>query len=440
MTLIVAPWAYGGTTVASIKIIILLLEIVIGLWGVELLVRRRWPEIPTLLIVASTALLALGWFMAWNAGAVYDTEFQSFSPTSKIIALAPSSVDQATSTAWMIRVSVLLGALLFVTDLSNRLDWTRRIWVALGAAGGSIALLGLLQRATGAVLPFWEYRPWEFSTFFATYYYHANAGAFLNLVLPLAAGLALRSFARTRQPVQRAIWLAVTFLILVAVFVNTSRVAQLLSGLTLAALVMGPARRPLIEALRGHRSAVLIVLTTTFVVLIVAARPNIAGTPAQRWHQVTEQIPKDARWAAYRIALQALPDAGWTGFGPGTFRLIFPEYERLHAVEEPGQWQSLHQDYLQTILEWGWTGAACWAVVLFGGIAVAIRGLGNLRRQSPGSRPSRALPLVLIALGTVLLHSLVDFPLQVASLQLYAATYLGICWSACGTSGRLAHK
>jgi hypothetical protein len=74
-------------------------------------------------------------------------------------------------------------------------------------------------------------------------------------------------------------------------------------------------------------------------------------------------------------------------------------------------------------------GAACWGVILFGGLGTGMFALRKLRKIKDTSRLRRMLPFVLLALATVAVHSLVDFPLQIASLQLYAATYLGICWA-----------
>jgi hypothetical protein len=67
---------------------------------------------------------------------------------------------------------------------------------------------------------------------------------------------------------------------------------------------------------------------------------------------------------------------------------------------------------------------------LFGGIAVAIRNLRSLGAAKWSSRYRSFLSLAVLALVALTLHALVDFPLQIASLQLYVATYLGVCWGS----------
>jgi O-antigen ligase len=106
---------------------------------------------------------------------------------------------------------------------------------------------------------------------------------------------------------------------------------------------------------------------------------------------------------------------------------MFPYYTLFLENRIEGIWRYLHADYVQTLLEWGIVGTALWSVIFFGGIA---RGVGAyLSPQADGnSQHDLFLPATLLALCGVALHALIDFPLQIASIQLYVAVYLGLGW------------
>jgi hypothetical protein len=297
--------------------------------------------------------------------------------------------------------------------------------------GGSTAFLGLLQKATGAHMIFWQTAPpWGAKTFFATYYYHGNAGAFLNLVWPLTAGLVIRSFTARCHPATRAIWLSVLVLTIAAVLANTSRMAQLIALLLLIAICLrfGPALlRKLWHMERGIALAGTIAILLT---LIALAQATHLEQPLSRWQSLGERIPNDARWQASRVAVGALSDIGFFGFGPATFRVVFPSYNGVAVQRVPGTWRFLHEDYLQTAMEWGWLGSALWALLFFGGIVIGIRSYKKYAARDWIPRRRLLQPFVIIALMGVALHAMVDFPLQIASIQLYVATYLGLCWGS----------
>src|SRR6266536_3300412 len=369
VALVYAPWAYGGTTSTGIQTINWLLLTAFILWGVELIVSRRKPRFPRVLLFLILALIGIGGWMAINSGSIYDSDFYAF--------------------------------------------------------------LGLLQKATGARMILWQKAPpWGATTFFATYYYHANAGAFLNLVWPLTAGLAIRAFTTRCHPTMRAMWISVFVLTVAAVLANTSRVAQLIALLLMVAvsLQFGP---PLLRKLsRAEKSVVFAGGIAILLTLIALAQATHLEQPLTRWQSLSERIPTDARWQASRVAIGALRDIGFVGFGPGTFRVVFPSYNKESTNPVPGSWRFLHEDYLQTALEWGWLGSSLWALLFFGGIGKGIRSYKKHAARDWAPRRRLLQPFIIIALIGVALHALVDFSLQIASIQLYVATYLGLCWGS----------
>ncbi len=426
-----APWAYGGTIPASIRTINWLLLAAFILWMLELLISRRRPRFPRFLLFLTGALLGIGAWMAVNAKSIYDSDFYVFVPLRNFAPHLAGSVDYAISAAWMLRGALLLFVILFVVDLSQSNRWLLRLWYTIGLVAGSIAFLGLLQKATGAHMIFWQTAPvWGATTFFATYYYHGNAGAFLNLVWPLTAGLAIRAFTARCHPAMRAMWLSVFVLTVAGVLANTSRVAQLIALLLLIAICLrfGPALlRKLWHMEKGVALAGAVAILLT---LIALAQATHLEQPLNRWQSLGERIPNDARWQASRVAAGALSDVGFFGFGPATFRVVFPSYNGVPIQRVPGTWRFLHEDYLQTALEWGWLGSTLWALLFFGGIVVGIRSYKQYAASEWTPRRRLLQPFVIIALIGVALHAIVDFPLQIASIQLYVATYLGLCWGS----------
>jgi hypothetical protein len=180
----------------------------------------------------------------------------------------------------------------------------------------------------------------------------------------------------------------------------------------------------------AHKSVAIAGALAIVLALIALAQATHLEQPLNRWQSVGGRIAADARWQASRVALSVLPHAGLFGFGPGTFRVIFPGYNLGSRNPVPGTWRFLHEDYLQTVLEWGWLGSSLWALLFFGGIAVAIRSYKRYATREWIPRRRVLQPLAIIALMGVALHALVDFPFQIESIQLYVATYLGLCWGS----------
>lgn len=433
--LVFAPWAYGCTEPWAIRWLNAGMALVLVLWVDGCVARGAWPAVHRGAVVCVTLLLAQGWWMALNPHFSHDQETHAFQPVAAPLAWAPGTVDGSLSYATMLRVTGLLGMLLFTADLAATALWRRRMWWALGLTGVSIVFLGIVQRVGAAPMIFWEDRQTQ-SSFFATYYYAGNAGAFINLVLTPVAGLALLAMRNPDAHGLRAIWVPGWLLCLAGVFVNTSRTAQAIA-LALTAVFIVAQARVIFGSIELPRRSVCAIYIAA-VLAAVAALVAFSGweRTASKWGVMKSQINEEnPRWQALQASVKILPDAGVFGLGPGTFAAAFPHYTAPLGDSIAGIWRYTHNDYLQTAIEWGFFGAAVWAVLFFVGLGrcfaccrVPVGGATG----KPGTKTRDRLVLFCagLSLAGVAIHALVDFPLQIASLQLYVATFLGMGWTS----------
>jgi hypothetical protein len=426
--LVFAPWFWGCTWPLGIQLLDLLLLAATLAWTAGIVLRGRKSGVPPLLLFTVLGLLLQGWIMAWNGHSQCEDDTGLFIPIAGHPAWLPGSVDQDRSRDDMVRLSGLLGAGIVSASLGQSRVWRRRILWAIALTGLSITLLGCWQRWTHATDIFWNPAR-HLDYFFATYRNVTNAGEYLNFVFPLAAALTLSAAIKRRRHVA---WAGAATVILIAgSFVCGSKIAPLLTCLSAALFVamngrylQGQARRTNWRTL----AVIVIVLGLVLGTIVESAGLDVAS---DRWSRLLDD-PNGGATLSHRLLVDrvcglAAPDAGLLGFGPGTFRSIFPYYSGRVAGDLRGVWTYAHDDYAQAFLEWGLIGSALWSLYFFGGLAILARGWWRAGWKTEDRIYAASL---LQSLSAIAIIALVDFPLQIASIQLCVAVALGLAWSS----------
>lgn len=424
-SIVLSAWLYGGTRDWTMEMIRWLLLVMTALFLTGLLLRRRWPRVPWFVVLPSLFLLLQGWFMLLNAGRRFIPSLQLFVDTPQQLPGWPGFWDAALTLPSILMMSGLLGALWVACDLAANREWRYRIWVTLATTGLSMMVLGVAQRFTEAPGIFWN--PFEDvgATFFATYRYHANAGAYINLVLPFIVALAVRAFYRHGAEKGRVFWTLASFVTAACGFINVSRAANLVSAILLLGMIAWIAA----ARLRTLRTRRILAFSSMVLGLIAAAALMTLSfgidRTVGRWERVG--FWDQERALNYELLVADLiPAAGWWGFGPGTFEPIFNPQRRTMGRQPQGIWAQAHSDILQTPVDYGWAGAAAWTILLGGGL---VAGAVGARRHGAKPEESEIFSMACaFALAGVSLHALVDFPLQIASLQLYVVVIAGLAW------------
>ncbi len=136
----------------------------------------------------------------------------------------------------------------------------------------------------------------------------------------------------------------------------------------------------------------------------------------------------DLRLAVWQPAIRMWQDHFWWGAGPAHFGYQFPLYRPVE-VQLPPVWA--HNDYLNTLADWGVAGAVLVAsawVLLYWGVFRAwkfVRGAPDDFARKPSNRFALSVGASL-GLLAILLHSAVDFNMQIPANAILAVTLMAI--------------
>ncbi len=413
-----APLAYGCTRPDMLPPLfgLLLAAIVTGV--ISLFAENRLPA-PRLALVCVTALLLQGWWLTWKP-------------------VFPSMVSESGGLIWtswenirrlsfdsMVLTTFSLGAFIVLCGILSQPKPRRFLLLAVALSGTLISVIGDVLKIVGDPLMRYVWAPQEiYWNDFALFRYHGNAGAFLNLAWPLILAFTRRAYTPTIGQGRRIVWTLASLACGTALFLNASKVALVIGLLILPwpfATRLGRLDRKALIFL-GFGCLLLVaaglVVSSRFVQESAFERMTNAGEVSGSF---------GGRTAAYRQYVEALPEVGAFGFGPGLFQLAFPYQASPLGNFNVGLREYAHEDYLQTVLEWGWCGALWWTLLVGVGLYRAIRTYS--RRELFASKTERHLLLgAILGICATLAESLIDFPLQIASIRLFFLVLLALCW------------
>lgn len=426
-------WLFGSTRPWVIEFMTWWLLLAGALFVLGLVGRFRLPRVRWYLVIPSLFLLAQGWLMLWNSSRRFVPFAQVFVDVEQSLPGWPGVADQALALPWMLRTTGLIAALWIACDLAANRIWRKRLWLTIAVTGASVMGLGLAQRFTGATSIFWDTYRYTGEWFFAVYRYHANAGSYINLVLPMITGLAVWTFVRKDTEKSRVFWTLAALATAACGFINVSRAANVITVALLVSMALWIATLKLKNtSSRRLTHGILIGAASLTAVLYLAISFDLSGAQS-RWEKTKlDALLNDGRPEVYEIMVKGtLREAGPWGFGQGTFEFIFNNARG--ALQHPlaGRWDFAHSDALQTIQDWGYIGASAWLFLLTAGLVSAVR--GSLRQVSALDETRILSAAAAFSLAGVMLHACVDFPLQILSIQLNTIAIVGL---ASGASAR----
>ncbi len=391
-----------------------------------------------------------GWLITCFPSAMVDRVSGAILDLDESPWLAFGTLDQEISVQAMVFITSAL--MLLVVTLDFAFERTGRYVLALAVTFGGFvtAVAGLWLQTSADLAGLWQVK--HIPKFvFGLFWYHGNTAAFLNLSWPVSLWLCLlllhyglRTF---RQQMALAFLMVAVMVQIIAVFVVISKVGHFLLIFEAVLLVVAGfvVWRPHFETLPFSKNRLALFALIAVGLLVLGAWLSGAGAMLGRWDNFSQRHFDDpARRHAALMALQIGADYGWTGTGPGTFEWVAAHYTPLDPMLQEGRWRHAHNDYAEFFAEWGWPGAFFFVLLLaWPGrrLVIALRqAFAKDGRYRMSFERRAGLICFSTAIISVLLHAVVDFPLQINAIRPLFAAMVGSVLAMTTTSASISRR
>ena len=278
------------------------------------------------------------------------------------------------------------------------------LWV-LAVSGFALGFESIVQRAAGSSRLLFLVQPVVNTggdAQFGPYAYRANAAQYFNLLWPLCLGM---WWMLRREGGKKIYFFPVAAAVLAACpIISTSRGGALVSAgmMAVAAVLFVGSEIMAFKRFGGdtRRRWKNLLVTGIFLAAAVGLGWHFGWEKlSPRMEQIGEGY--SFREQMYADAQQMTADYPVFGTGPGTFATVFQLYRIAETTYWPGQ---LHNDWLETLITFGWTG-----------LLLALAALGCVT-VTGFFAPRRFALMAALAMAGCLIHARFDFPLQVHSI------------------------
>jgi len=296
------------------------------------------------------------------------------------------------------------GLLCFLTvQCLRKTSQVKILATSFSAYGMAVAIFGLLQGLASNGKLYWLRTSSGGSWIYGPYVNHNHYAGLMEMMVPIPLVLSLTSHARSGL---RKAAVVASAVMATTIFLSGSRGGMIafMCELVLLACILIWQRSSVKNSFSNRLTLAL------FAVFFLSFLGWVGGHEAMdrlfNVESTTHEITAGLRLAIDRDLLKMFPHRPFLGWGLGTFEYVYPQFRSFYTSYHIDE---AHNDYLQLLIEVGAVGF----ITMIWFLCLVFRNASKKLRNWPTDINGAVALAALLGVAGILVHSLVDFNLQV---------------------------